>query len=43
MYIILMYLGEIDRYAVMVLVRVGICMMIGSGNGWVSLLMLVIM
>lgn len=33
MYIILMYLGEMDRYAVMVLIRVGICIIIGSGNG----------
>lgn len=32
-YIMLMYLNEMDRYAVMVLIGVGICMVIGSRNG----------
>lgn len=43
MYIILMYLDEMDRYSVMVLIGVGICIIIGSGNGWISLIILVIM
>lgn len=33
MYIMLIYLNEIDRYSVMVLVGVRICIVIGSGNG----------
>lgn len=33
MYIMLMYLNEMDRYSVMVIIGVGICMIIGSGNG----------
>lgn len=42
MYIILMYLNEIDGYAVMVLIGVRICIIIRSANGWISLMMLVI-
>lgn len=32
-YIILMYLSEIDRYAMIVLIGTGICIIIRSGNG----------
>jgi len=33
MYIMMIYLSEMDRYAVMVLVGLGICLLIGSSNG----------
>jgi len=42
-YIILMYLSEIDRYSVIVMIGVGICLIMGSSNGWVRLLILVMM
>jgi len=42
MYVMLMYLNEIDRYSVIVMIGVGICLIIGRRNGWVSLLMIVI-
>jgi len=32
-YIMLMYLNEIDRYSVMVIVGIGICLIMRSGNG----------
>jgi len=32
-YIMLMYLNEIDGYSVMVIIGIGICLIIGSGNG----------
>lgn len=41
MYIILIYLNEMDGYSVIVVIGVGICILMGSGNGWVSLLMMV--
>jgi len=41
-YIILMYLNEMDRYSIMVMIGIGMCLIIGSGNGWVGLLILVI-
>lgn len=41
MYIMLIYLNEMDRYSTMVLIGVGMCMIIRSGNRWVSLMMLV--
>lgn len=41
MYIMLIYLNEIDRYSTIVLIGVGMCMIIGSGNRWVSLMILV--
>jgi len=43
MYIMLIYLSEIDRYSVIVMIRVGICLIMGSRNGWVGVLILVIM
>jgi len=42
MYIMLMYLNEMDRYSVIVIVGIGICLIMGGRNGWVSLLMIVI-
>jgi len=42
-YIIFIYLSEMDRYSVIVMIGVGICIIIGSGNRWVSLLILVIL
>jgi len=41
-YIILMYLNEMDGYSVMVIIGIGMCLIMGSSNGWVGLLMLVI-
>lgn len=41
MYIMLIYLNEMDRYSTIVLIGVGMCIIIRSGNGWVSLIMLV--
>lgn len=38
----LMYLSEMDGYSVMVIIGIGICLMIRSRNGWVSVLMMVI-
>jgi len=43
MYIILIYLNEIDGYSIIVMIGIGICLIIGSSNGWVGLLILVIM
>lgn len=40
-YIMLMYLNEMDRYSIIVMIGIGICLVIGSGNGWVSILMIV--
>jgi len=42
-YIILMYLNEMDRYSVIVIIGIGICLIMGSSNGWVGLLILVMM
>jgi len=42
-YIILIYLNEMDRYSVIVMIGIGICLIMGSSNRWVGLLMLVIM
>lgn len=42
MYIAFVYLNEMDGYSVMVLIRVRILMIMGRANGWVSVLMLVI-
>lgn len=36
-----MYLNEMDRYSTIVLIGVGMCMIIRSGNRWVSLMILV--
>jgi len=33
MYIILIYLNEMDGYSVIVIIGIGICLIIGSGNG----------
>jgi len=41
MYIMLMYLNEMDRYSVIVMIGIGTCLIIGRRNGWVSLLMIV--
>lgn len=43
MYIMLMYLNEMDRYSVIVIIGIGICLLMGSRNGWVSLIIMVIM
>lgn len=32
MYIIFMYLNEMDGYSVMVMIGIGICLIMGSGN-----------
>jgi len=42
MYIMLIYLNEMDRYSVMVIIGIGMCLIMGSSNGWVGLLILVI-
>lgn len=40
-YLMIIYLSEMDRYATMVLIGIGMCIVIGSGNGWASLMILV--
>jgi len=33
MYIMFIYLNEMDGYSVIVIVGIGVCLVIGSGNG----------
>jgi len=33
MYIMLIYLNDMDRYSIMVLIGIRICLIMGSGNG----------
>jgi len=40
-YIILIYLNEMDGYSVMVMIGIGMCLIMGSSNRWVGLLILV--
>jgi len=42
-YIMFMYLNDMDRYSVMVMIGIRMCMILGSGNRWVGVLALVIL